>query len=128
MGKNLFDQKFDGHKPYWAKDGEAQDVNMNWKWSASHSHSRTTSHSKTTTTKYTRKFGHDDSESSSQESSSDASSSESSESEPVQEKMGGLVSQFNSRSVVSHGKQFKLRGSNLKGNSEESSSSESSDD
>jgi hypothetical protein len=131
--KNLSEKKWDGHVPYWAKDGKAQDANMNWNWSASHSHtsshSHTTSHSKTT--RYTHKFGHDDSESSSQESASDASASESSESEPmVQQKMGLVSQQFNS--VVSHGKHFKplvARGSNLRGNkNEESSSSDSSDD
>jgi len=71
--KNLFEKKFDGHKPYWAKDGQ-QETDMNWKWSHGHSwsasHSHSTSHTKTwsssSTKKYVQKFGHeDDSESSS---------------------------------------------------------------
>jgi len=67
--KNLFEKDFDGHKPYWAKDGQQQ-VDMNWQWqhSSSSSHSHSTSHTKSwstkTTKKYTKKFGTDESESS----------------------------------------------------------------
>jgi len=80
--KNMFDQKYDGHKPFWAEDGH-QELDANWKWSADHSHSWSTSHSTShtktvtwssvVTKKYVKKFGTED------DSDSDSSSSDSSE-------------------------------------------------
>jgi len=116
---NLFDQKYDGHKPYWAKDGQ-QDVDMNWKWSAGHSHSWSTSHTKTwstkTSKKYVKKVGTED--------DSSDSSSDSSERMPLDDDLKQpLVSQPKGplRPLVA-------RNPSLRGASQDDSESESSSD
>merc|ERR1712139_525937 len=68
--KNLFEKKFDGHVPYWAKEGH-QDVNMNWQWGHSHTSSHTSSHTHTKTVKTVRGGDSESSDSESSESSSE---------------------------------------------------------
>jgi len=56
--KNVFEHKYDGHKPFWGKEG-AHNTDMNWKWSHGHSHAHShsweTSHSSSWSKKTTTK-------------------------------------------------------------------------
>jgi len=79
---NLFDKKYDGHKPYWAKDGH-QELDANWKWSAGHSwssshsssHTKTVTWSSKTVKKYVKKVGTEEDSDSASDSASDSSDS-----------------------------------------------------
>merc|ERR1711977_626123 len=112
---NLFEKKFDGNVPYWAKDGH-QDVNMNWKWSAAHAHSHSHTKTHTQTIKTIRGGKHDSSD-------SESSDSESSEGRADMGRPMDMMKPLIS-SDKKHFKPLVARAANLRGDSDDSDSSD----
>jgi len=130
---NLFEKKFDGHVPYWAKEGGHQDVNMNWKWGAQHSassshshsasHSWSHSHTKTHTKTHTTHSKTTKTIRGAKDSSDSSDSSESSEEPMVKGRLDMPM-----KPLVSGSKHFKpLVASHLRGNDSSSDSESDSD-